>query len=696
MHELLAPLNEKQRDAVQAIDGPVLILAGAGSGKTKTLIHRIAYIIATGKALPWNILAVTFTNKAAGEIKERLRALLADKVTKLPITGTFHSICVQILRREIETLNYDKNFVIYDADDSALLVKKTMKDLGYDTKAISPKTIQYIISKAKNELKDPSQFESTAEDLMEKTAAHVYSSYQSQLHANNGLDFDDLIRLTVQLFVEHPRVLQNYQAAFQYIMVDEYQDTNQAQYTLVNLLAKEHQNLCVVGDDFQSIYSWRGANLQNILDFEDDYAGAHVVLLEQNYRSTQHILEAANEIIKYNTKQKDKVLWTENERGYKISIKQVANEQAEGEYIVREMFEGTNNANPKADLFDEEVEYISEDELAEQDQQEYSLLDRIMASSTFQNYQTDKVLERLIQEQKYSIDLSRFVVLYRTNAQSRALEETFIKYNVPYRLIGGIRFYERREVKDLIAYLRAVINPSDLVSLERIVNVPARSLGPGTWKKIEDACREHSITYLELAGEQLPSMRQQQAEAFLRFQNTMRSIRTELPKLSPSELLELVVKKTGYGDQFNIKVLEEERRLENIKELKSVTKKFDNLTGEAGLNAFLEDVALISDQDEVDENAKAITLMTVHAAKGLEFDTVFIVGMEEGLFPHARSLFQPLEMEEERRLCYVALTRAKRKAYLIYAAQRTVFGNTQISAPSRFISDIPKGLVEES
>lgn len=696
MHELLAPLNEKQRDAVQAIDGPVLILAGAGSGKTKTLIHRIAYIIATDKALPWNILAVTFTNKAAGEIKERLRALLANKVTKLPITGTFHSICVQILRREIEALSYDKNFVIYDADDSALVVKKTMKDLGYDTKAISPKTIQYIISKAKNELKDPSQFESTAEDLMEKTAAHVYSSYQSQLHANNGLDFDDLIRLTVQLFVEYPQVLQNYQTAFQYIMVDEYQDTNHAQYTLVNLLAKEHQNLCVVGDDFQSIYSWRGANLQNILDFEDDYAGAHVVLLEQNYRSTQHILEAANEIIKYNTKQKDKVLWTENERGYKISIKQVANEQAEGEYIVHEIFESTNNANPKIDQFEEEVEYISEDELAEQDQQEYSLLDRIMSSSTFKGYQTDKALERLIQEQKYSIDLSRFVVLYRTNAQSRALEETFIKYNVPYRLIGGIRFYERREIKDLIAYLRAVINPSDLVSLERIVNVPARSLGPGTWKKIEDACREHSTTYLELAGEQLPAMRQQQAEAFLRFQNTMRSIRTALPKLSPSELLELVVKKTGYGDQFNIKVLEEERRLENIKELKSVTKKFDNLTGEAGLNAFLEDVALISDQDEVDENAKAITLMTVHAAKGLEFDTVFIVGMEEGLFPHARSLFQPLEMEEERRLCYVALTRAKRKAYLIYAAQRTVFGNTQISAPSRFISDIPKGLVEES
>lgn len=681
MHELLAPLNEKQRIAVEATDGPVLILAGAGSGKTKTLIHRIAYIIAKKKIKPGNIVAVTFTNKAAKEIKHRLHVLLGDKIKQYPVMGTFHSVCVQILRREIELLGYHGRFVIYDDNDTDALIKKVMKDQGLDTKVIAPGLIKHIISQAKNELLSQTDFSAQASAVMDRTAAQVYETYQAALKNHHALDFDDLIRLTVQLFQQHPDILKKYQQTFQYILVDEYQDTNHAQYMLINMLAHEHHNICVVGDDYQSIYSWRGANLQNILDFEDDYTNAKVILLEQNYRSTQHILQAANEIIKYNVKQKNKKLWTENDHGHKITIKEVADEQAEGEYIIQKIFFAEDEA-----VVDQEIEYINEDD---------SLLDKIMKSRTFQGYQADAKLQRSIARQLKLIDLRKYVILYRTNAQSRALEEAFLRYNVPYRIIGGIKFYERREIKDLIAYLRSIVNPADWVSVERIVNVPARSLGANSWKKIEAQCRRVGMTYLEIAADQLPTLRPQQHDAFLKFQALMKSLNQKIENLSPSASLDLVVKLTHFKDQYNTKLPKDESRLENIEELKSVTKKFDNKIGSEGILSFLEDVTLVSDQDDVDEFSNAVNMMTVHAAKGLEFDTVFIAGMEEGLFPHARSLFQPLEMEEERRLCYVALTRAKRQAYFIYASQRTVYGAMQINAPSRFINHLPPELIDQ-
>ncbi len=695
MHELLAPLNEKQRVAVEATDGPVLILAGAGSGKTKTLIHRIAYIIAQQKARSSNILAVTFTNKAAREMQHRLHALLGDKIKQYPMMGTFHSICVRILRQEIEILGYSKRFVIYDDNDTDHLIKKVMKDQGLDIKVIAPGLMKHIISQAKNQLQSPSDFAAEAGDVMDRTAAAVYETYQVALKEHNALDFDDLIRLTVNVFQQHPEILKKYQAAFQYILVDEYQDTNHAQYMLVDLLAHEHKNICVVGDDYQSIYSWRGANLQNILDFEDDYKNSKVILLEQNYRSTQHILAAANEIIKYNVKQKEKKLWTENGRGHKITIKEVADEQEEGDYIIREIFDVAESQNTLNEDKDAEITYVDEDQSEVVNGRDRSLLDRIMASRTFQGYQADAKLQRSIAQQLKFIDLRKFVILYRTNAQSRALEEAFLRYNVPYRIIGGIKFYERREIKDLIAYLRSIVNPADWVSVERIVNVPARSLGANSWKKIEAQCRSLGVTYLDLPTDQLPQLRPQQHDAFLKFQALMKSLNQKIEKLTPSEALELVVKLTNFKDQYNTKLPEDDSRLENIEELKSVTKKFDNKIGSEGILAFLEDVTLVSDQDDVDEFSNAVNMMTIHAAKGLEFDTVFIAGMEEGLFPHARSLFQPSEMEEERRLCYVALTRAKRKAYFIYAAQRTVYGSTQITAPSRFLKDIPKEFVDQ-
>lgn len=693
MHALLASLNNKQREAVEQTDGPVLILAGAGSGKTKTLIHRIAYIIAKGKAKPYHILAVTFTNKASKEMKARLHTLLGDKVKHYPAMGTFHSICVQILRREIEVLGYSKNFVIYNDSDTDSLIKKTMKDQGLDTKVIAPGLIKHIISQAKNDLKTPADFTGEASDVMERTAAEVYESYQRALQAHNALDFDDLIRLTVHLFKTYPEVLSRYQQAFQYVLVDEYQDTNHAQYMLVHMLAEKHHNICVVGDDYQSIYSWRGANIQNILDFEDDYKDAKVVLLEQNYRSTQHILNAANEIIKYNVKQKEKKLWTENDRGHKITVKEVADEQEEGTYVIREIFDVTDGKE-KTD----EPQYELDGDALDQDGVEgvaESLLDKIMKSRTFQGYQADADLQRTIRTQLKLKDLSNYVILYRTNAQSRALEESFLKYNVPYRIIGGLKFYERKEIKDLIAYLRSIVNPADWVSVERIVNTPARSLGANTWKKIEATCREVGVTYLDLLPEQYPTMRPQQLEAFTKFQTMMKSLNKKIETITPSEAVDLVVKSTHFKDQYNTKLPEDVSRLENIEELKSVTKKFDNQVGAAGILAFLEDVTLVSDQDDVDERSNAVNMMTVHASKGLEFDTVFICGMEEGLFPHSRSLFQPSEMEEERRLCYVALTRAKRKAYFIYAAQRTVYGSTQINAPSRFLKDLPDEMVEQ-
>lgn len=679
MHKILASLNEKQREAAEALEGPVLILAGAGSGKTKTLVHRLAYLIDYKGVKPQNILAVTFTNKAAQEMKARVKKLLPKSLKIFPVMGTFHAICAQILRREIKALGYSSNFVIYDEHDSLHLIKKVIKDLGYDTQNISPRAISVMISRAKNELLSESSYSEQASDTIEKIAGEAYHQYQAELKEHNALDFDDLILQTVQIFEKYPEVLKKYQKLFKYILVDEYQDTNQAQYILIKLLALAHKNICVVGDDFQSIYAFRGANMRNILNFEKDYPDAKVILLEQNYRSTKNILHAANEVIKYNINQKDKKLWTENPTGSKLIVKEAQDEMDEGEYIIKQIL----GLEVKPDK--DEIVYGEED----------TLIDKILKSAAFKAKKKDDKILKEVKSKLRQTNLSDYVILYRTNAQSRALEESFLKYGVPYRIIGGIKFYERKEIKDMLCYMRLLINPNDWVSLERVVNEPTRGLGHASFIKIEKQCREKNKNILNITEKELPQLTPRTLNSFLTFQKTLKSLHQVLKKSTATQMLDLILDKTGYK-----KALEQDKefgeiRLENILEIKTVTKKFDHLKGEEGLNRFLEEVSLVSDQDEIDENLPAVNLMTIHAAKGLEFPKVFIAGAEEGLFPHSRSLFEPEELEEERRLCYVAITRAKQKVYMIYAAQRQIYGSSQVNAPSRFIDDLPKAAIEK-
>lgn len=700
MSDLLAALNEQQQEAVKATDGPVLILAGAGSGKTKTLVHRIAYLIAEKKVKPWNILAVTFTNKAAQEMKHRVKLLLGGGAehaspeppnSMLPIMGTFHSVCVQILRREVELLGYKKTFTIYDSDEQLTLVKKIMKDQGYDTKTIAPKAIHSFISQAKNELVEPDDYASSAQGFILEIAAKVYPVYQQELKASTAVDFDDLIMLTIKLFKKHPEVLEKYQAAFKYLLVDEYQDTNHAQYTLIKLLAGKSENVCVVGDDAQSIYGWRGANIRNILEFEKDYPTAQVIKLEQNYRSTKTILDASNQVITKNKKQKKKKLWTENKQGEPIRIKEVFDENEEGEFIIRSILQldkpqptGQRRANSRNNT---EPEYVAEEEA------DNSLLGRIMKSKSYQVEQAQDDIREQIDSKKRLVPWEKFAVLYRTNAQSRALEETCLKFGVPYQLVGGIQFYERREIKDMLAYVKIIFNPLDWVSLERIVNAPPRGIGDRSWFKLEQFCREHKLTWLEAAKRDIPGIKTATLEAYKRFALELEEVTTDLPKLNPTEVLDTIISRTGYKAFILDGTPASESRWENIQELRTVTQKFKRLLGTPGLQAFLEDVSLIQDVDTLDEDAKALTLMTIHSAKGLEFPVIFCAGMEEGVFPHARSLMHPHELEEERRLCYVAITRAKEQVYLIHAIQRTRYGNTQLNTPSRFLHDIPDHLV---
>lgn len=706
MSSLLADLNDKQREAVTTVDGPVLILAGAGSGKTKTLVHRIAYLIGEKKIKPWNILAVTFTNKAAQEMKARIQHLLGYKgpansrtqSQHLPIMGTFHSICVQILRREIEILGYKKTFNIYDSDDQLTVVKKVMKDLGYDTKQVAPQAIHSLISQAKNELIEPNAFDNSG--YMQEIAGKVYPVYQSELKRNNALDFDDLILLTITLFRTYPEVLKKYQQAFTYILVDEYQDTNHAQYTLIKMLVGERENVCVVGDDAQSIYGWRGANIRNILEFEKDYPRATVIKLEQNYRSTKTILEASNTVIEKNKKQKKKKLWTENIQGEPIVIKEVFDENEEGEYIVRAIagiLLPSSRPTPPTKSVSQETVYISEDEapVEEDNKKPVSLLERIMNSHSYQHEAAEQDLRSQVARRKSKIDWQRFVVLYRTNAQSRALEENFLKYGVPYQLVGGIKFYERKEVKDMLAYMRVVYNPTDWVSLERIINTPPRGIGDRSWFKIEQFCREHNLNFMEGAKRDIPTIKAASLDALKKFALEIEGITSQLDKLNPTEVLDAIIGRTGYKEFTLDKTELGEMRWENIQELRSVTQKFRNQKGVVGLQAFLEDVSLVQDIDTMEEENNAVTLMTIHSAKGLEFPVVFCAGMEEGVFPHSRSLFEPHELEEERRLCYVALTRAREQVYLVYAVQRTRYGNTQINTPSRFLNDIPAHLLAQ-
>ncbi len=653
MSYFLEKLNPSQREAVEKINGPMLIIAGAGSGKTRTLTYRVAYLILEKKINPRRILAVTFTNKAAGEMKERISELLgsqkldseseAEMLYTLPTVGTFHSICVRILRCEIEVLGYDKNFNILDAQDQLSLMKKVMKEMEINSDQFKPKAMLGTISKAKNELQDSQEFEKKMGGYYEEMVSKVYKNYEKRLRENNALDFDDLLLLAVRLFQRFPNVLEKYQNFFQYILVDEYQDTNRAQYLLVKMLGEKHQNICVVGDDWQGIYSWRGANIQNILDFEKDYPLAKVVKLEQNYRSTQNILDAAYGVISKNINRKDKKIWTQNGGGHLLTSYEARDEKDEAEFVVREILALSQKSKGK------------------------------------------------------EIGLSDFVVLYRTNAQSRIIEEEMLKNSLSYRIIGGVKFYQRKEVKDVLAYLRIVSNFADEVSLGRIINEPKRNIGEITLSKWLKASRENNsdaINYGSKLKNQELKLTVNKIKIIAEFCQFIIKAKNKLTKTKLTDFIEWIIKESGY-EKFLLDGTDEgEARYENVRELLTVAKKFDDFSGEEGVHLFLEEVALQSDTDDIDQKKEAVHLMTLHSAKGLEFRYVFIVGLEEGIMPHSRSILSDDEMEEERRLAYVGITRAKEKVYLLFTTERNIFGSTQVNMPSRFLDDIPEHLLE--
>jgi len=647
---ILASLNPPQREAVKTTTGPVLIIAGAGSGKTKALTHRVAYLILEKNVSPRNILAVTFTNKAASEMRERIIALLATDsrqptAYEMPNLGTFHSICARILRREIEPLGYKKDFTILDSADQLSQIKKIMKELEMSTDQLKPTSVINAISKAKNELIGPTAFAAAISGYYEELVSKIYSVYQQKLQTQSALDFDDLIMLVVRLFEKFPAVLEKYQNLFRYIMVDEYQDTNHAQYMLVSVLAKKYRNLCVVGDDWQGIYSWRGANIQNILDFEKDYPEAKVIKLEQNYRSTQNILDAAFGVISKNIHRKDKKIWTENKGGHLLTSFEAENETAEADFVIQEILEQKNESEHK---------------------------------------------------------LSDFVVLYRTNAQSRVLEEAMLKSSVPYRIIGSVKFYQRKEIKDIVAYLRLINNFQDEISLERIINEPRRGIGEKTLEKWTNFSKKNQ---LDLIGAGLAISKQNRnpndqiiktkADSIVNFCEFILRMTEKKNNIDLPQFIEKVFCESGY-EKFLLDGTEEgQARQENVRELLTVAQKYaGNL--EQGLRLFLEEVALASDTDNINQAQEAVHLMTLHSAKGLEFRTVFIVGLEEGILPHSRSMLSEHEMEEERRLMYVGLTRAKEKVYLLFTRARNIFGSSQINAPSRFLEDIPTHLISRN
>jgi len=654
MNPILKDLNSKQREAASHIDGPLLILAGAGSGKTKTLTHRIAFIVKEKKISPYELLAVTFTNKAAGEMKKRIFSLLYGKYDELeanralPWVGTFHSVCVRILRKHITRLGYQSSFVIYDSDDQLTVIKRIMKDLQIDHRQYAPKAIKSYISSAKNELFTAELYQQNAANSPFGTAvADVFMEYEKILKQNQAVDFDDLIGLTVRLLEENLDVRDEYRRKFKYIFIDEYQDTNYAQYMLVTLLVNDLENICVVGDDAQSIYSWRGATIRNILEFEKDFHQAKVIKLEQNYRSTQNILAAANAVIAKNKQQKKKKLWTKNKAGDKVSIYRALTEKDEGKFIVKE-------------------------------------------------------INRLMNLNKYRYN--DFAVLYRTNAQSRSLEEVFLRYNIPYRIIGGVKFYERKEIKDALAWLKLMVNPLDNLSLLRVINVPPRGISKKTievvdtlskeyslnmWETLEQIAQEDSSIY-EVAENHL---NRRALNSLISFREILVAGRLVMENLNPTELLLTILKKSGYEDMLKDGSVENETRMENINELTTVLKKYNDYPAEEGIKLFLEEVALITDIDNVNLNDNAVTLMTLHSAKGLEFPVVFMAGMEENLFPHSSALAEEKEMAEERRLCYVGLTRAEEHLYLICTQTRHIFGSVYANMPSRFIEDIPSELV---
>jgi DNA helicase II / ATP-dependent DNA helicase PcrA len=640
--DILATLNEKQKEAVLQTNGPLLVIAGAGSGKTRALTHRIAYMINEKKISPWNILAVTFTNKAANEMKQRVVKLLKaeENDAEVPSIGTFHATCVRILRKNIQYLNYDNSFNIYDTADQEILIKHVMEDLGIDDKQLKPRAVLHHISGAKNQLITSEKYRYLVHNYFTEQVAKIYEKYQKALQKNNALDFDDIIMMTVQLFQQESKVLDFYQEKFKFISIDEYQDTNQAQYLLTNLLAQKYRNICVIGDTDQSIYSFRGANITNILSFEKDYPEAKVVLLEQNYRSTQPILDTAHSIITKNTKRKEKKLWTKREGGEKITVESLENERAEAEFVCRKI-----------------TENIKEHEVA--------------------NYRD-------------------FVVLYRTNAQSRVMEEACLRYGLPYKIIGGIRFYQRKEIKDIIAYLRVIQNPADSVCMLRIINTPTRKIGTKTIEVLQQHALQNGQTLFQAMdeAEKVQGINATKAESIKKFVTLIKDFQKINREFSAAGVIKHVIDYSGYKKFIDDGTVEGEARLENIYELISVANKYDNLEAGLSLNIFLEEVALISDIDELETTDNAITLMTIHSAKGLEFPNVFIIGLEEGILPHSRSLLEQDELEEERRLMYVAVTRAKDKLYLLHARSRMLYGETQTNTPSQFLEDIPHELLD--
>ena len=622
----LNSLNDKQKEAVLYNDGPLLIIAGAGAGKTKTLTTKIAYLIEEENVHPHNILAITFTNKAAKEMKDRIHLLIGDEAKKIQVS-TFHSFGLKLLRENYEQLGYDANFVIMDSDDSLTVVKKILKDMNLDPKIYNPRAIRNKISSCKNEMMSPEAYEKFAVSDYEKIVHEVYKKYEIKLQRNNSVDFDDLLLLPIELFKKNPDTLNKYQDLYKYLLIDEYQDTNEAQYILTKLLCAKNRKITCVGDDSQSIYSFRGANYKKILNFEKDYPDAKTILLEENYRSTSTILDAANQVIKNNIQRKDKNLWTNRGIGEKIKYYRAFNERDEAQYVIRKVKELVNRGTEYQDIS----------------------------------------------------------VLYRTNAQSRVLEEEMLKENLPYRVIGSFYFYSRKEIKDLIAYLRLIHNSKDNVSLLRVINTPKRGIGLKTIENLTERADLEGISMYDAitSGKELE------------FKHTIEKLKAISEDLTLTELIDKVLDASGLRAELEAeKSLEAEVRLENLEEFKSITKSFEEREGLISLEDFLLEISLISDVEEYKDDPNRISLMTVHSVKGLEFNHVFVVGMEEGIFPHMNSLMENSELEEERRLCYVAITRAKDDLHLVNARRRTLFGKEQINPVSRFIGEIPSDLLE--
>ena len=636
--DLLEGLNDKQYEAVINTEGPCLIIAGAGSGKTKVLTHKVAYLIQEKNIKPWEILAITFTNKAANEMKERIESLVTNAVNDIWM-GTFHSICVRILRKQIDRLGFDTSFIIFDTSDQKTLMKKIIKEQDLDDKLFSDKSMLYEISNAKNELLEPDRYAAKVKgDFRKEKIAEIYSIYQRKLKENNAIDFDDIINFTIKILMDNPDLLEYYSSKFKYVLVDEYQDTNKAQFTLITLLASKYGNITVVGDNDQGIYSFRGADITNILNFEKDFPGTRIIKLEQNYRCTQSILNAANEVIKNNEKKYEKTLWTQNEKGNLPTVYRADTAYDEANYIVRQIY-------------------------------------------------------RLKMEEYYKY--SDFAVLYRMNTQSRVIEDALMREDIPYKIVGGLKFHERKEIKDIIAYLRLIQNPSDNLSLTRIINEPKRGIGRTSIENIENMSMSAETSMFDII-ENADKYGLTRVFANTReFVQSIKELQNKIENTKVSDLIKDTLNKTGYLKALELEnTVEAETRMQNIDEFITEAVEFENEAAEPTLREFLEGITLSADIDNVEDNEDSVTLMTLHSAKGLEFPVVFLVGLEEGVFPGYKSIGEPKEIEEERRLCYVGITRAKENLFLTCSRQRTIFNSTSYNAVSRFLKEIPANMLD--